>query len=108
MAAKLQLHTGGRLIFSTGHFSIFGVGYKAPATAFTDIKGHWARENMEFAASRGLLTGTSASTFSSNTAITRGMFITALGRLSGQGMSSYTVSSFSDVKSGSYYLPYIE
>lgn len=82
MAAKLQLHTGGRLIFSTGHFSIFGVGYKASATAFTDIKGHWARENMEFAASRGLLTG--------------------------QGMSSYTVSSFSDVKSGSYYLPYIE
>ena len=101
-------YTSGRLIFGTGHFSIFGVGYKAPATAFTDIKGHWARENMEFAASRGLLTGTSATTFSPNTSITRGMFITALGRLSGQDMSSYTVSSFNDVKSGSYYLSYIE
>ena len=69
------------VVFETGHFSVYGVGYKNPAPAFTDIHNHWAADNILFAASRGLLSGTSDTTFSPNTGMTRGMFVTALGRL---------------------------
>jgi len=34
------------LIFSTSHFSTYGVGYMEEAPAFTDINGHWARADM--------------------------------------------------------------
>ena len=96
------------LRFNTNHFSTYGIGYKQPNTAFTDIANHWAKEDIEFAVSRGLLGGTSAATFSPNTAITRGMFVTALGRLANADISSYKKSGFTDVKSDAYYMGYIE
>ena len=96
------------LRFSTDHFSTYGIGYKQTNTAFTDISTHWAKEDIEFVVSRGLFSGTSNTTFSPNTAMTRGMFVTALGRLANADVSSYTKSSFTDVKSDAYYMGYIE
>ena len=96
------------LRFSTNHFSTYGIGYKQANTAFTDIAAHWAEEDIEFVVSRGLFSGTSATTFSPNTAMTRGMFVTALGRLADADVSGYTKSSFTDVKSDAYYMGYIE
>jgi hypothetical protein len=75
---------------------------------FTDIAGHWAIESINFAVERGLFTGTTDTTFSPNTSMSRGMLVTVLGRLSGADMSGYTASSFADVAAGKYYLPYIE
>ena len=95
------------LRFSTNHFSTYGVGYKAPA-GFTDIAGHWAKDDIQFVVNRGLLSGTSATTFSPNTAMTRGMFVTALGRLAGADVSGYKQSSFTDVKADAYYMGYVE
>ena len=71
------------VIFEAQHFSIYGVGYKNPVPNFTDINGHWAKEHILFTVSRGLFSGTSETTFSPNTTLTRGMFVTALGRLAG-------------------------
>ena len=96
------------LRFSTSHFSTYGIGYKQTNTAFTDIAGHWAKEDIEFVVSRGLFSGTSTTTFSPNTAMTRGMFVTALGRLANADVSGYTKSSFTDVKGDAYYMGYIE
>ena len=96
------------LRFTTDHFSTYGVGYKQPATAFTDIATHWAKEDIEFAVSRGLISGTTAATFSPNAAMTRGMFAAALGRLANIDVSSYKNSSFTDVKNDAYYMGYIE
>ena len=95
------------VVFETGHFSVYGVGYKNPAPAFTDITGHWAADNILFAASRGLLSGTSDTTFSPNTGMTRGMFVTALGRLAGINPDSYQTGKFTDVKADAYYAPYV-
>ena len=95
------------LRFSTNHFSTYGVGYKAPA-GFTDIAGHWAKDDIQFVVNRGLLSGASATTFSPNTAMTRGMFVTALGRLAGADVSGYKQSSFTDVKADAYYMGYVE
>lgn len=95
------------VVFETGHFSIYGIGYKNPAPAFTDITGHWAADNILFAASRGLLSGTSDTTFSPGTGMTRGMFVTALGRLAGINPDSYKTGKFTDVKADAYYAPYV-
>lgn len=96
------------LRFSTNHFSTYGVGYKQDAFDFTDIDDHWAKDDIQFMINRGLFSGTSKTIFSPNTAMTRGMFVTALGRLANADVSTYKQSSFTDVKSGAYYMGYIE
>lgn len=94
---------GGRNSLST-----YGADYKAPVPAFSDIANHWAKDNIDFVVSRGLLSGTGASTFSPNTSITRADFLMALGKLSGADMSVYKTSGFTDVKSMGTAMPYIE
>ena len=96
------------LRFSTDHFSTYGIGYKQTGTTFTDIVGHWAKEDIEFVASRELFSGTSETKFSPNIAMTRGMFVTVLGRLANADVSGYAKSSFRDVKDDAYYMGYIE
>ena len=95
------------VIFEAQHFSIYGVGYKNPVPNFTDINGHWAKEHILFAVSRGLFSGTSKTTFSPNTTLTRGMFVTALGRLAGIDPADYQNRKFTDVKANAYYAPYV-
>ena len=97
----------GTVVFSTNHFSTYGIAYKA-SSQFTDIDGHWAKDDILFVANRGLMTGTSATTFSPNGSMTRGMFVTALGRLANADISAYKQSSFTDVKADAYYMGYIE
>lgn len=94
------------LLFGTDHLSIYGVGYKA-APQFTDITNHWAKSDIEFVASRGLLMGTGNNKFSPNSSMTRGMFVTALGRLAEIDPEDYKTTSFTDVKADAYYAPYV-
>lgn len=95
------------LIARTGHFSVFGVGYKADAPVFTDTANHWAKADIDFVAARGMLSGTGNNQFSPNTGMTRGMFVTALGRLAGVDTNSYKTGKFTDVKADAYYAPYV-
>ena len=98
----------GSVIGSVEHFSVYGVGYK-PAPAFTDTANHWAKPDIDFVVSRGLFSGTSDTTFSPNSTITRGMFVTALGRLAGIDPAAYPSSSrFTDVAMTEYYAPFVE
>ena len=51
---------------------------------FADVSDtYWAADAIDFASSRELFAGTGANTFSPNTAMTRGMFVTVLARLEG-------------------------
>ena len=95
------------LRFSTNHFSTYGVGYQAPAE-FTDLSEHWAKDDIQLVVNRGLINGTDTTTFSPDAPMTRGMFVTALGRLAGADVSSYKESSFTDVKADAYYMGYVE
>lgn len=97
----------GTVVFSTSHFSTYGIAYKA-SFKFTDINGHWAKDDILFVANRGLMTGTSTTKFSPNGSMTRGMFVTALGRLADADISTYKQPSFTDVKADAYYMGYIE
>jgi hypothetical protein len=96
------------IIFSTNHFSMFGVGYTSPIEKYTDIATHWARESSDYTVGRGLFSGTTDTKFSPNMAMNRGMLVTILGRQAGADERDDKTSSFSDVAAGRYYLPYIE
>ena len=98
----------GKVLAEVSHFSTYGVACKSPAPVFTDVAGHWAKEDIEFAAARGLLSGTGNSQFSPDGTMTRGMFVTALGRLAGVNPDSYKTCSFTDVKVDASYAPYAE
>ena len=63
---------------------------------------------MAFVAARGLLTGTGNKVFSPDGAMTRGMFVTALGRLAGVTPENDQSRRFTDVKADAYYAAYVE
>lgn len=73
---------------------------------FTDLNGHWARDYIAVAVERGLFAGVSDTTFGPDQSMTRGMFVTVLGRLAGADTTS-TAIPFTDVKDGDYYAPYV-
>ena len=75
---------------------------------FEDIKGHWAKNAILFVVERNIFKGISDTKFEPNMNITRGMFVTLLGRVAQIEPSEYKQSSFSDVSNAAYYMPYVE
>ena len=98
----------GSVIFTTNHLSIYGVGYTAPSEKYDDTQNHWAKDFIDYVAGRGLITGSTKTTFSPNQKMTRAMLVTALGRLAGVNGKDYDANSFTDVQEDSAYRPYIE
>jgi len=76
---------------------------------YEDISGHWGYAEIMFASNRNLFGGTSSEQFNPDMPITRGMFITVLGRMQGIDTSLYSSApDFSDVNPSEYYSPYIK
>ena len=89
--------------------SVFTSTAFAAAEKFTDVKpGKWYYTAVDYAVGEKLFNGTSATTFSPNGAMTRGMFVTVLGNKAKIDPAQYTESSFSDVKAGAWYAPHVE
>lgn len=76
---------------------------RAEAASFTDISGHWAEKYINQAVDLGLFSGTTATTFSPDTEMSRAMFVTVLARYSGKNIDSYTTAQFRDVASDAWY-----
>ncbi|MBS6954927.1 MAG: S-layer homology domain-containing protein [Enterocloster asparagiformis] len=96
------------LLFASGRLGTYGIGCKA-LPAFTDIQGHWAKSDMDFAAARGLIADGTATTFRPDEPVTRGTLITALGRLAGVNPADYpSTGRFTDVAATEEYAPYVE
>ena len=78
---------------------------------FEDIVGHWAEEDIAWVVDMGLFNGTSATTFNPNGTMTRGMFVTVLGRYAGIDPDDYEdwylPELYSDVNAEAYYAPYV-
>ena len=68
----------------------------------------WYGSAVDYAALRGLMSGTSDTTFEPGQTLTRAMFVTILGRMAGVDQSRYSGVSFSDVTKGSWYATYVE
>ncbi|MDE6996178.1 MAG: S-layer homology domain-containing protein, partial [Lachnospiraceae bacterium] len=89
--------------------SIFTANASAAAEKFADVNpGAWYYTAVDYAVNEKLFSGTSATTFAPNVAMTRGMFVTVLGNKAGLDTKDYPSSSFSDVKAGTWYAPYVE
>lgn len=89
---------------TTGTTSTADTG--ASQARFTDISGHWAQEAIEFFAQQGWVSGVSNTKFAPEMNMTRGMFVTILGRM--DGGSAMTDCVFSDVDSNKYYANYVQ
>ncbi|WP_066083700.1 GLUG motif-containing protein [Anaerotignum neopropionicum] len=98
----------GSVIFTTTHFSQYGIGYTAPTENFTDISSHWGKESIEYVVGRGLVSGMTETTFAPDSPMTRGMLVTAFGKLAGADAKAYTTNRFTDVNEESAYRPYVE
>ena len=76
-----------------------------------DIVGHWAENDIAWVLDQGLFNGTSDDTFNPNGTMTRGMFVTVLGRYAGVDPADYQDwyldGLFTDVQANAYYAPYI-
>ena len=85
------------------------VSSEAPAL-FRDINGHWAEADIERAVERGLFSGVGEGRFAPNSNMTRGMFVTVLGRMArqmGLPVHSSGEAPFADVPSGVWFTDYV-
>lgn len=103
MKKRIALLAG---ILTVGMLSVLPAS--AAETSYTDVPADsWYAEAVNYAVENGLFTGTSDSTFDPDGTMTRGMFVTALGRMAGIPAETPADSGFSDVASGAYYAPYV-
>ncbi|MEA4961123.1 InlB B-repeat-containing protein [Lutispora sp.] len=77
---------------------------------FSDVsKTDWYYDSVMYAYQNNLFSGTSESTFSPNGTMTRGMFVTVMGRMAEIDLNAYSKApEFTDVAAGSYYAPYVQ
>ena len=77
---------------------------------FTDVKpSDWYYSAVRYARANNFFNGITATTFGANGTLTRGMFVTVLGRMAGVDTADYPGGSgFGDVKNSSYCAPYVQ
>jgi len=73
-----------------------------PANVFRD------KDYVSCLTARGIINGTGDGKFSPDSSITRAEFVTILARLSGDDLSGYTASSFSDVAATDWYFAAVQ
>jgi hypothetical protein len=91
--------------FKTTHFSSYAVGYNN--VSFTDVSG-WYADYVNYLAARGIINGTGDGKFSPDANITRAQFVTILANLSGNNLTGYTSSAFSDVSTSDWYFAAVQ
>lgn len=73
---------------------------------FTDVQDtDWFYDGIKYVSQNKLFNGTGDTTFEPDSNITRGMFVTVLGRA--DGAASENTSPFRDVNTNEYYAPYV-
>lgn len=86
------------------------------AADFSDVKGHWAEGSIQKVMEKDMYSGISKTAFGPDSQMTRGMFVTALGKYAeSQGILSpaqaaaaaKAASRFQDVKASEWYGPYV-
>lgn len=79
------------------------------AGEFRDVKSHdWYCDAVRYVSANGLFSGVSETEFDPAGTMTRGMFVTVLGRMAGvEPAQYYGLSEFEDVAADAYYAPYV-
>ncbi len=80
---------------------------KSPDVDFSDLtKSHWSYKAVAFCVENEFFKGYPDGTFRPNAPITRGQFVTVLGRIAGVDTAQFKEEKFSDAKPGKWYGPY--
>ena len=91
--------------FSTGHFSVYAVGYND--ISFDDVTAaDWYYDAVTFCAAREITSGTGNNLFSPDAALTRGQFITLLLRAYGIEVDEDASENYNDA-GDTYYTGYL-
>ena len=81
----------------------------ASVDKFTDVPADaWYRDELAYALHNGYISGTSETTFAPDALVTRGQFVTILGRMVNADVSQFKTTQFEDVDITSWYGPYVE
>lgn len=92
--------TTGTVTFTTTHFSYYAIAYVNKT--FDDLSNvEWARKSIEVMASKGIINGTSTTTYSPTENITRADYLVLL--IKTLGLTSDFDSNFDDVTPSDYY-----
>lgn len=94
------------MIFTLLPVQAFAAGTDSP---FRDVpRSSWYYDSVQYVCANELFKGTSADTFSPSDYMTRGMFVTVLGRMAGVDAEKYAgPSDFTDVPENAYFAPYV-
>jgi hypothetical protein len=81
----------------------------ASAENFTDcLETKWYYTYIDYAAQKNLVNGTTSTTFSPSDSMTRGQFVTIIGRMAGvSDLPTTSNSDYLDLRSGAYYEKYV-
>ena len=75
---------------------------------FKDVKkDSWYYEDIVYVREKGIFSGLSDKAFGPEDPLTRGMFVTVLGRMAGVDQAGYTRAVFDDVDPLAWYGPYV-
>ncbi|MEE0776567.1 MAG: S-layer homology domain-containing protein [Bacillota bacterium] len=85
---------------------------KLSVSDFNDVKAKdWFYPEVAFVVEQGIMNGVSQNTFAPNASVTRGMFVTILGRYAGiedSSKSAPAAKAFDDVKTTEYYASHVK
>lgn len=90
-------------------WAVLAVHHIAVAEDYTDVPERcWYRVAVEYVTEHGLMQGVGNGKFEPEGELSRGMFVTILGRIAGVDTADYTECTFADVAPRRYYAPYIQ
>lgn len=104
----MRRHSWSKLVILLAVVLLLGAVPAAAFAGFADVPADaWYAPAVQTCAEQGLFQGTSPTTFSPDLSMTRGMFVTVLGRMENIDPTQADASSFMDVPEDAYYAGYV-
>lgn len=104
----MRRHFWSKLVILLAVVLLLGAVPAAAFAGFADVPADaWYAPAVQTCAEQGLFQGTSPTTFSPDLSMTRGMFVTVLGRVENIDPTQADASGFMDVPEDAYYAGYV-
>ena len=104
----MRRHSWSKLVMLLAMVLLLGAVPAAAFAGFADVPADaWYAPAVQTCAEQGLFQGTSPTTFSPDLSMTRGMFVTVLGRMENIDPTQADASGFMDVPEDAYYAGYV-
>lgn len=104
----MRRHSWSKLVILLAVVLLLGAVPAAAFAGFADVPADaWYAPAVQTCAEQGLFQGTSPTTFSPDLSMTRGMFVTVLGRMENIDPTQADASGFMDVPEDAYYAGYV-